>query len=194
MLHELRHRLVNPAPIAEISDLDGLDDLIRLHPQLTAIPVGEFEPNRGCDDMDTLLGLDPEASRSIQPIWPPGTVIEFGFFDRGGSRCEEVMIVDGQPLPGASWPTRYFTRWSNLRAFHTWMAYVQRGHAQSTRWVGLGDRLSSMFYLINGSDRERCHAAGQSLAENVQRSYVENNTAPGVTVVYRKCDLPALDE
>jgi len=194
MLHELRHRLVNPAPIAELSDVNGFDHLIRLHPQLAAIAVGEFEPNGGCDEMDTLLGMDPEAARSMQPIWPPGTVIEFGFFDRGGARCQEVMIVDGLPLPGANWPTRYLTRWSTLIAFCSWMAYVQRGHAMSASWVELGGQFNNTFFLTKGSDRERCHEAGKVLASLLQKSYEESNAAQGVTVAYRKCYLPAIDE
>jgi hypothetical protein len=188
LIGELRERASNPVTIEALAETDGVEGLQEDYSHLASFQVEELEPGIDGMELERLLDLDPETLPAQAPLWPPGTLIEFGFF--AVIYGHELMRVNGEVPRPSSWVPRYFTRWDAWVAFHQWLDLVQRGF-----WLGHHGCIVSpeseknRFFLLHEADRARCHAAGRHLAEVVQRGYAEGETAPGVMVRYVECPL-----
>lgn len=183
LIRDLRDHATRSIRLEDLQETFGFDALESTYPTLKTLQVDRLEPDhRGMD-------LDPEAPWAPEPLWPPGTLVEFGFFvvDDG----QALMRVDGEPRR-LDWPPRFFTRWETLSAFKNWIALVHRGFALPFHHRDLpSTHERNRFFLLQEQDRARCHAAGRSLAETVQRHYREGETAPDVSVRYVECPLAA---
>lgn len=188
LIGELRERASNPVTIEALAETDGVEWLQREFAHLAPFQVEELEPSLGGMALERLLDLDPETLPPPAPLWPPGTLIEFGFFPVHNGHA--LMRVNGEVPWPSSWTPRHFTRWEAWSAFHRWLDPLQRGF-----WLGhhgcivSPEREWNRFFLLHEADRARCHAAGRHLAEVVQRGYAEGETAPGVMVRYVECPL-----
>ncbi|MFZ4857155.1 MAG: hypothetical protein ACOYL3_12240 [Desulfuromonadaceae bacterium] len=168
----------------------GVKELHRLHdfnfPERTTITVEELEPQVDGRDLDQLLGLDLTAAWESEPLWPTGTLVEFGFFPQHDGH--ELMRFNGQ-CSATCWPGWYFTRWQELEAFNNWLSFVQRAC-----WIFQGKQIpcaikTNEFVLLRETDRVLFHEAGRRLAEIMQSCCNEGNTAPAVTVLYTETDV-----
>lgn len=191
LLREVQARITQPVAVTDLSDTDGLDHLINSFPDIKTLRVEEFEPDTRGRAEERLLEIDPDAAWPREPLWPPGTVLEFGFFkDKYG---HDWLMIDGQ-VKRACWPVHYFTRWQALDAFNAWAATTERRHSlpagSCTPEEDVNHR--NTCFLRQESDRDVCHAAGRHLAQVLQHGYQEGSTAPGVMVSYRACPLTVI--
>lgn len=188
LIGELRECASNPVTIEALSETDGVEGLQEDYSHLASFQVEELEPSIGGMALERLLDLDPETLPQPAPLWPPGTLIEFGFFPVHNGH--ELMRVNGEVPWPSSWTPHHFTRWEAWSAFHRWLGLLSRGF-----WLGHHgcivppEREQNRFFLLHEADRARCHAAGRHLAEVVQRGYAEGETAPGVMARYVECPL-----
>jgi hypothetical protein len=157
------------------------------------LPVEELEPDVQGLAFEQMCALDCEGQWTREPVLSPGTIVEFGFF---GSN---VFMIDGNLE--WRWPTRLFPRWTVNARFKQWIRFAHRGYALR---YALGDdgaiadlsRFSgeteqNKFVLLHESERAACDRAGEELALLLKASFAEGETAPGVEVKYRPCDIPA---
>ncbi|HSO81180.1 hypothetical protein [Thiocapsa sp.] len=185
LVRELRERATHPVTVAELSETVGFESLRDDYWQLAPFQVEELEPSIGGMALEQLLDLDPDSLPARTPLWPPGTLIEFGFFEVGDGH--ELMRVNGESRRLA-WPPRYFTRWEAMNAFNVWVRLFHRGFVLGHHGcISPARSERNRFFLLHESDRAGCHAAGRNLADVVQRHYLEGETAPGVTVRYVEC-------
>ncbi|MBK5964054.1 hypothetical protein CCR95_08140 [Thiocystis minor] len=188
LIGELRERATNPVTMEALSETDSVEWLQRESSHLAPFQVEELEPGIDGMDLERLLDLDPDNLPASAPLWPPGTLIEFGFF--AVSDGHELMRVNGEVPWPSSWTPRHFTRWEAWSAFHRWVDLCHRGF-----WLGHHGCIVSprseqnRFFLLQEADRARCHAAGRHLADVVRRGYAEGETAPGVMVRDAECPL-----
>lgn len=187
LLRDLRHCAMHPVSVADLSDTDGIDTLKREYAHLSTLQVDELEPSRRGMALEDLLDLDPDAAWPREPIWPPGTLVEYGFFPVGDRH--ELIRVNGVPKQ-LGWPGKDFTRWKALSAFRCWLGLAHRGWTLGRgEYAPALDDERNRFFLLSGEDRAPCHAAGHHLAATVQACCDEGATAPGVTVRYVECPL-----
>lgn len=158
------------------------------------LPVEELEPDVQGLAFEKMCALDCEGQWVREPVLPPGTTVEFGFF---GS---ELLTIDGNHE--WRWPTRLFPRWAVSARFKQWIRFAYRGCA--LRYVledeGIVADLSRFsgkteqnnFVLLRESERAACDRAGEELALLLNAAFAEGETAPGVEVRYRSCHIPAL--
>lgn len=174
------------------SRTEGLEYLFINYPACDSLPVDKLEPNaqEGLE-LECLLELDADEPWPRTPLWPAGTLIEFGFFPSGNGHA--LMRVNGEsfkyPLP-----SYYFTRWDVLAAYNTWLSYIQCAFELKSKAVLHADIGRNEFVLLQASGRQRCHEAGGRFAAIFQASLQEGETAPGVTVLYRENPLHAADD
>ncbi len=189
----------------------GLSHLLAKYPGCDSLPVDELEPNTGGGmALERILGLDADEPWPCMPLWPTGTLIEFGFFP--GKSGHELMRVNGD-YAGCRWPGHYFTRWEVQTVFNAWMSHVHRAYALGSNFSlpasavqlrkgaathddqktepGIGP---NDFVLLNAAYRQRCHDAGRRFAAIFQASLQAGETAPGVTALYRENPLHAADD
>ncbi len=160
------------------------------------LPVEDIDPKVNGYEFERMCALDCESPWVHEPVLPPGTLFEFGFF---GS---ELLMIDGTPK--FRWPTWFFPRWAVNAGFNRWLRFARRGFA--LRYVlGIGNegavpdlsRFSegaeqNNFVLLHESERAACDRAGEELALLLKASFAEGETAPGVEVRYRPCRIPAV--
>ena len=192
MLRELQEMGNSPIAVGDLSpDSLSLDHLRMKYPHLEKIRAEEFQPRYKGLELETLLEQDAAAPWPKEAIWPPGTLVEFGFFAWHDSH--ELLRINGE-LSGALWPEHYFTRWELLMAFKGWLSHTRRAFALEKQYrlpKGIG---RSEFVLLSEEKRMSCHAAGHRLAALMQASLDEGVTAPGVTVRYCECRIYAVTE
>ena len=157
------------------------------------LPVEELEPDVQGLAFEKMCALDCDGQWPREPILPPGTTVEFGFFGSG------LLTIDGNHE--WRWPTWLFPRWAVYARFKQWIRFAHRGYAlryalgkegvvaDLSRFSGEAER--SNFVLLHESGRLACHRAGKELALVLKASFAEGETAPGVEVRYRPCDIPA---
>jgi hypothetical protein len=191
MVHEMQHIARNPVNAHALSpEVYGADHLKAKFPALQQIQVEELEPPISEVAFDRLLDLQNGEVSTRQPVWPPGTLVEFGLFARGDGH--ELMRIAGEILT-LTWPGQFFPTWAVMNAFRLWLAPVQRAFClRSTGQLPPAVR-QNQFVLLRESDRDRFHEAGQRLAMELQTCLDEGDTAPGVTVRYCVCPLHVLD-
>lgn len=188
MVRELQRRGSAPVPVTAICDefyKKTLFDSFELHHD--SITVGEIQPDRHGMTLEKILELDADEPWEREPLWPQGTVIEFGFFRSDSGH--ELMIVDGI-CTLSTWPGSYFTRWCVHSAFERWMSFVKR--VWSLGYFGLTASYSANandFVLTNRQAEALCHEAGRRFAATMQDCLNEGETAPNVTVCYEETDL-----
>ena len=188
MLREVQHAGRTLVPLERLRATHGYDHLVQHHPDIRALPVGVFEPTvHGDCDLDEFAALDAEAAWPREPIYPPGTSIEIGFFGT------ELYRIDGQTHH--DWLGRWFTRWQVLDAFRQWMDHATKWFA--LRFVFRGTDVlvpvgadPNAYVLLPDRDVESCHRGGEAFAAAFQRGLEEGMTAPGVSVRYLRLDLP----
>ncbi|CRI63689.1 hypothetical protein THIOKS11450005 [Thiocapsa sp. KS1] len=182
LVRELRECVTQPVPVEKLSGAYGYDFLLQEYAHLSIIQVDELEPATNGLGLEELLALDPQTLPTQEPLWAPGTLIEFGFFEVGDGH--ELMRVNGESRR-LGWPPRYFTRWEAMNAFNLWVSLLHRGFVLGHHGcISPARSEQNRFFLLHESDRAGCHAAGRHLADVVQRHYLEGETAPGVTVRY----------
>ena len=175
-----------PVPVEAVSETFGADALLPEQAHLGALEVDRLEPDCRGMALEHLLALDLEAEWPREPVWPPGTLIEYGFFADGDGH--ELMRIDG--VPSRLWATKDFTRWAALTAFRHWLAPVQRSwNLSHSGRMAAPDGERNRFFLLKEDDLALCHAAGRQLAAVVQACCEEGATAPGVTVRDVECPL-----
>ena len=190
LLRELQAKAAAPVPLEELTQaydwgVTGLDQAT-----LANLPVGEFEPDSNGLALETLQALDPDAVWPREPIWPAGTLVEFGYFE--GASGHELMRINGEVLrPG--WPGWFFPRWEALHAFRIWVQWTTcevswPPAAHAANWTA---HRANLRFLRQEADRAPCHAAGRRLAEVMQACLTEGDTAPEVAVRYVECPLAA---
>ncbi len=160
------------------------------------LPVGELAPDVGGMALDRALALDCELFGTHEPIEPPGTLLEFGFF---GSN---LLLINGKPDSG--WPVRLFPCWSVYAAFRNWLGFVSRGFAVAISLddetagmdfsASMADAVKNHFFLLRESERAACDLAGNDLASLMKAALNEGNAAPGVAVAYYSCICPAVSD
>jgi hypothetical protein len=112
LLREVQVRIATPVAVNDLSGTDGLDHLIAGYPAMKILRVEKYEPDSRGMAEERLLEIDPDADWPREPVWPPGTVLEFGFFKE--KYGHELLMVNGQvqrtcwpgllhPLAGAGW-------------------------------------------------------------------------------------------
>lgn len=191
LLREVQARITQPVAVTDLSDTYGLDHLINSFPDIKTLRVEEFEPDTRGMAAERLLEIDPDAAWPREPLWPSGTVLEFGFFkDKYG---HDWLMIDGQ-VKRACWPGHYFTRWQAVDAFNAWVATTERGHSLPTGSCTPEEDVNhqNTRFLRQESDRDVCHAAGRRLAQVLQHGYQEGSTAPGVMVRYQASPLTVI--
>lgn len=168
----------------------GVKELLRLHDfhflDSTKITVEELEPKVDGRELEQLLDLDLTAAWESEPLWSAGTVVELGFFSQ---RDGHEMIRFNGKCSASSWPGWYFTRWSALDAFNSWLSFVNRAfwaYKDSQIPAGMG---RNDLVLKQETDRAACHNAGRHLAAVMQSCCNEGDTAPDVTVLYTEAAL-----
>jgi hypothetical protein len=188
LLREVQARIAKPVAVNELTDTYGLDHLHRNYADLKTLRVEDFEPDTRGMAEERLLEIDPDAPWPREPVWPAGTLLDFGFFKE--AHGHNMMMVNGQ-VQKACWPGHYFTRWEALSAFKAWIATTERGLTLPAAMMALGDKVAhfNTYFLRQEEDRHVCHAAGHRLAQVLQQGYEEGHTAPEVTVCYRECML-----
>lgn len=124
--------------------------------------------------VEELLAFDFDAPIVAEPIFPPGSHLEFRV------EGDEYCWLNGKKLKG--WPPHYYPRWEINRTFKEWTKFFQRGYA--------GD--PNQFYLLDENDRAACDVAGNELAQMLQNSIDESGNSPLVTVSYSPCRVPAI--
>lgn len=189
----------------------GLKHLLADYPACDSLPVDALEPGIKGMELERVLELDADEPWQRTPLWPVGTLIEFGFFLRGDGHA--LMHVNGK-LPDCLWPRHYFTRWEVMVAFNTWLSYTSRAFALKSKTSIGGNELILLrngsatndnrrtetgigrneFVLLRASDRRRCHEAGRRFAAVFQASLQEGETAPGVMARYCENPLHAADD
>jgi hypothetical protein len=191
MVHEMQHLARNPVAVRELSSqVHDADHLKTNYPELQQIQVEELEPSVRDPGLERLLELQDGEVSTRQPVWPPGTLVEFGLFARGDGH--ELMRINGETLP-LSWPGQFFPRWAVMDAFRLWLAPVRRAFGlRSTGQLPPSIRQNE-FVLLRESDRDQFHEAGRRLVLALQACLDEGDTAPGVTVNYCACAIHALD-
>ncbi|SDZ08311.1 hypothetical protein SAMN05421755_11049 [Nitrosomonas sp. Nm33] len=167
------------------SQVYGLEYLLANYPTYDSLCIEMLEPDTQGLALERLLELDASELWQRTPMWPAGTLIEFGFFSHGDEH--ELIRVNGK-LSGQLWPEWYFTRWEVLAAFKNWLSHTQRAFALKSVTSLSTEIGRNEFVLLRESDRQRCHEAGKLFAATVQASLQEGETAPGVTVRY--CESP----
>lgn len=190
LLRELQARAAAPVPIGELTQTfdwaaTGLDQAT-----LAKLPVGELEPDVNGLALETLQALDADAAWQREPVWPAGTVVEFGYFE--GALGHDLIRIDGELLR-SGWPGWFFPRWEALHAFRTWVQWTTREASwpPAARAANGTARRANLRFLRQEADRAACHAAGRRLAEVMQACLAEGDTAPGVVVRYVACPLAA---
>lgn len=158
------------------------------------LPVEEIEPMVRGLEFEQVCALDCEGQWEREPVLPPGTLVEFGFFGA------EILTIDGKRDYG--WPTRLFPRWAVSASFKQWLRFVCRGCAlryalgeegavaDLSRFTAETEQ--SSFVLLRESERAACDRAGEELALLLKASFSEGETAPGVEVIYHPCRIPAV--
>ncbi len=189
LLHALQARARAPVPADELATVQELEIPNRGGPPLSEIRIGLFEPEVDGPALARLLALNADAAWPREPVWPPGTRLEFGYFD--GATGHEWMRVDGVVQKWV-WPGRFFPRWEALHAFTTWVATTtQEPSWPPTARPADGDMpRANLRHLRQEADRQPCHEAGRRLAAVLQSCLDEGETAPGVSVHYAECALP----
>ena len=129
-------------------------------------PAKEDDPDRDDEDPDelaweVLLQLAVADDWLRQPVFPPGSVLEF-------RPDQSAVLLDGKPL--REYVPRLFTRWTVIQAYNHW-----------TRLYWHDGRLRI-------DNPAACDAAGREFVARLQASYAEGQTAPGVTIIYRSTD------
>lgn len=126
-------------------------------------PVKEDDSDQdeeGSDEMawKALEQLATANDWSRQPIFPPGTVLEFQ-----PDQCD--TLLDGKPL--RQYTPRLFTRWAVAQAYHRWTRlYWQDGQCRI-------------------DDPAACDAAGRAFVAALRESFAEGRTSPDTVVTYR---------
>lgn len=201
-----------PVPVTALdSRTYGLKHLLADYPACDSLLVDELEPNTGGGmALERMLELDADEPWPRTPLWPAGTLIEFGFFP--GKNGHELLRVNGE-YSWHYWPSLYFTCRKVRTAFNAWMSHVHRAYVFDpnrklpfatnlprkgaiTRGIpgtetGIGP---NDLVLLHTADRQRCHDAGRQFAAIFQASLQEGETAPGVTVRYCEHFLNAADD
>lgn len=119
LLREVQTLIRKPVAVDELTHIYGFDHLHRHYPDLKTLRVEDFEPNTRGMAEERLLEIDPDAAWPREPVWPPGTLLEFGLFQ--DAHGHHMMMIDGK-VQKACWPGHYFTRWEALDAFKAWIA------------------------------------------------------------------------
>jgi hypothetical protein len=188
MLREVQRVYREPVPVASLTGLHGSSGLDQAYPGISHAVADIFEPGmHGNCDVEEFAAMDADVARPREPLLPPGTVLEIGFF---GS---ELYRVDGQTR--YDWLGRWFTRYAVADAFRVWLDPVLRKFALPFVIKDAVPHLpeevrTSDFVLLPDRDLASCHRAGEHFAETLQRSFREGLTAPGVTVRYVRNDPP----
>lgn len=187
LLHEMRQSVCTPVATRDLNqDCYNVDHLRATYPHLDRIRIGQLEPDVNGLALERLQELDVNTPWTREPIWPPGTLVEFGFFARGDGH--QLIRINGDPLT-RTWPGWYFTRWSVLAAFKDWLSHVQRAFTLD-RATPLPEGIGkNEFVLRSATEQSLCHDAGKHLAVVMQAGLDEGKTAPGVTVSYCECPL-----
>lgn len=173
------------------SRIYGLEYLLANDPSCDSLRIEMLEPETQGLELECLLELDVNEPWPRMPLWPAGTLIEFGFFPHHDGH--ELMRVNGELPRPLHWPGCYFTRWEVLAAYKNWLSYTQRAFTLKpaiSLSPGIGQ---NEFILLRESDRQCCHEAGKLLAAIMQASLQEGETAPGVTVRYYESPLYAVE-
>ena len=181
MLREVRATADTRVPFGELAGLHHSNLLASEYPASSDAVADVFVPaEHGECDAEELLALDIEAPWPREALFAPGTLVEIGLF---GS---DLHRVNGGP--SQAWLGRYFTRWAALGAFRAWSGFTRRGLLRTGGGRAVGDPNELVF--APGSDPEECHRSGAAFAQALQRGFDEGATAPGVRVVYVRCDAP----
>ena len=181
----------DPVAVAALdSRTHGLKHLLADYPACDSLPVDALEPGIKGMELERVLELDVDEPWQRTPLWPAGTLIEFGFFPSGDGHA--LMRINGD-FSDCRWPSHYFTRWEVLTAFNTWFSYTNRAYAFESKISLPAETGRNEFVLLRAADRQRCHKAGRRFAAIFQASLQEGETAPGVTVLYRENPLHAAD-
>ncbi|HNA28568.1 MAG TPA: hypothetical protein PLL19_03170 [Thiobacillaceae bacterium] len=188
MLREVGRVQGSSIPVAGLMEVRGQDFLVENHPEFRHVVADLFEPTvRGDYDGEALARLDAEAEWPREPLFPPGTRVEIGLF--GGELC----LVDGRA--SRLWIERWFTRWTVLDAYRQWGESFARAYALPKLYPGMKAPTGvtdNEFVLLPGGDMKSCHRAGEAFKAALQRAFLEGSTAPGVSVGYRRLDLPGV--
>lgn len=190
LLGEVQTRARAPVPLDELAqaydwDAMGWGQAARAH-----LAVGEFEPDLKGRALEGLLALDVGAAWPREPVWPPGTVVAFGYFE--GVTGHTLLRVNGLP-PEPAWPGWFFPRWEAMNAFRRWVNWTVREFSgpASLQPIGRDAHRANLRFLRHEADSKACHDAGRRLAQVLQATLHEGCTAPGVTVRYVECPLAA---
>lgn len=188
MLREVQRVAEMPVPLADLPGERVREDLERQYPGIHHVTADRFEPTiRGDCDADDFCGMDADAAWLREPMFPPGTLIEIGFFG------EYLYRIDGKTRH--VWLGRWFTRWVVQEAFKAWLEHVLRRFALATFYKDAEPQVASdvaqnVFVLLPGFDLESCHRVGERFAEIMRHSLLEGTTAPEVTIRYVRRDPP----
>lgn len=185
LVHALQPRVAAPVPVEELpAELMNADVLRREQPGLRGLQVDTLEPDIGGLTVERLLEIDAQVLPRREPLWPPGTLLEFGFFPLGDGH--RLVRIAGE-VAWRHWPGQDFTRWEALAAFRAWVDLTEHASLLPASARPEGRGLNGRV-LRRESDRAACHAAGRRLAEVMQACLEEGETAPGVSVRY--CESP----
>lgn len=191
MVHELQRIARNPVAVRELGpQVHDVDFLRSNYPEMKQIQVEELEPPIREGALESLLELQDEIVAKRRPVWPPGTLVEFGLFASGDAH--ELMRLDGEVLIHV-WPSQFFPTWGVNEALRAWLSHVRRAYACWSSGSLPRSIRKNEFVLLRESDRDQFHEAGKRLAMALQASLDPADTAPGVRVTYRECALHALD-
>lgn len=123
------------------------------------LPVEEYEPdNHHGEAYEHLQLLATANDWSRQPIFPPGSTLEF-------LPRQQDVVLDSKPWRG--YTPRLFTRWAIMQAYIHWT----RLHWQDGQ--------------LRIDDPAVCEEAGREFVAALRQSYREGVTAPDVIVNYR---------
>lgn len=125
------------------------------------LPVEEYAPdNLQGEAYEWLQSRAAANDWSRQPIFPPGSVLEFQ-----PDQCD--TLLDGKPL--RQYLPRLFTRWAVAQTYHHWTRLY---------WQNSQHRID---------DPAACDAAGREFVGAMRESFAEGRTSPDTVVTYRPC-------
>lgn len=190
LVADLQRKATTPVNTADLPAEFNAQHLLGDASAPSQIQVGELEPDRQGLALERLLALSATDAWPRTPLWPAGTLVEFGFFAHGDGHS--LVRVDGD-VQRVRWAGELFSRWHVSAAFQTWTSHTQRAYWLATTAKVPSGVGQNAFVLIKEADRTRLHADGRSMAALFRAAMEECNTAPGVWVEYRECPIASLE-